>query len=163
MKFLSRCSRNLPYSPVYPSHTESMALLKYFSQHSAFLMDPNGPLLVKVKPEAIDNANKKVSALLALRSSKNDSTKQHCGSYISEGYASATFYSCWICSRSRKRSAIAKYNKLRGVELKESTVTTWKASTPKIVTTTQNCVRFILQRQNTMLLVFIQAPRSHYQ
>ena len=44
-------------------------------------------------------------------------------------------------AESRKSNAIAKYNKLRGGELKESTVTTWKARTPKIVTTTPNCVR----------------------
>ena len=41
---------------VHPFHTESMALLKYFSQCSTFLLDLNEPLLVKVKPEVIDNA-----------------------------------------------------------------------------------------------------------
>ena len=95
--FVPRCSRstlllaaygvhcfivNASQQVVYPFHTESMALLKYFSQRSAFLLDLNKPLFVKVKPEVIDNANKKVTALLASCSSKIDSAKQQRGLYI---------------------------------------------------------------------------------
>ena len=58
-----------------------MALLKYFSPRSASLPDPNGPLSAKVKPEAIEKANKKVSTILASCSSEGDSTKQQRGSY----------------------------------------------------------------------------------
>ena len=52
-----------------------MALLKYFSVTNS-LPDPNGPLLHTVKPQAIESANKKVSALLASDSSAKDDNVQ---------------------------------------------------------------------------------------
>ena len=53
-----------------------MALLNYFSVKSKSLPDANGPLLSTMKPQAIESANRKVSALLA----SDSSTKDHSSS-----------------------------------------------------------------------------------
>ena len=62
-----------------------MALLKYFAK-SKSLPDPNGPFSSKLKPETIDSANRKVSALLAstgTSNAKDDRSRQRlCGSYM---------------------------------------------------------------------------------
>ena len=62
-----------------------MALLKYFAK-SKSLPDTNGPLPSKLKPETINSANRKVSALLAstASSSAKDDGSGQCshGSYI---------------------------------------------------------------------------------
>ena len=105
-----------------------MALLKYFAK-SKSLPDPNGPLSSKLKPETIDSANRKVSALLASTgssSAKDDGSGQRSrGSYMkftSEQKAQVARYAL----ESRNKWAIVKYSKQWGVDLKESTVRTWK-------------------------------------
>ena len=60
-----------------------MALLKYFYAQSKSLPDPKGPLPIAVKPQAIESANKKVSALLASDySAKDDDSEPSRGPYI---------------------------------------------------------------------------------
>ena len=105
-----------------------MALLKYFAK-SKSLPDPNGPLSSKLKPETIDSANRKVSALLASTgssSAKDDGSGQRSrGSYmkfIPEQKAQVARYTL----ESRNKRAIVKYSKQWGVDLKESTVRTCK-------------------------------------
>ena len=62
-----------------------MALLKYFAK-SKSLPDPNGPLSSTLKPETIDNANRKVSALLTSTGTSsakdNGSGQPSCSSYM---------------------------------------------------------------------------------
>ena len=105
-----------------------MALLKYFAK-SKSLPDPNGPLSSKLKPETIDSANRKVSALLASTgssSAKDDGSGQRSrGSYMKftpELKAQVARYAL----KSGNKRAIVKYSKQWGVDLKESTVRTWK-------------------------------------
>ena len=105
-----------------------MALLKYFAK-SKSLPDPNGPLSSKLKPETIDSANRKVSALLASTgssSAKDDGSGQRSrGSYMKftpEQKAQVARYAL----ESGNKRAIVKYSKQWGVDLKESTVRTWK-------------------------------------
>ena len=98
-----------------------MALLKCFTK-SKSLPDPNGPLSSKLKPEMIDSANRKVSAPLA--STGSSSTKDD-GSYMkftSEQKAQVARYAL----ESGNKRGIVKYSKQWGVDLKESTVRTWK-------------------------------------
>ena len=62
-----------------------MALLKYFAK-SKFLPDPNSPWSSKLKPEKIESANRKVSALLSSTGSSStkdyESRQRSRGSYI---------------------------------------------------------------------------------
>ncbi len=105
-----------------------MALLKYFAK-SKSLLDPNGPLSSKVKPERIESANRKVSALL---SSTGSSSTKEVGSgqrlrgsymkFIPEHKAQIAIYAL----ESGNKQAIVRYSKQWGVDLKESTVRTWK-------------------------------------
>ena len=102
--------------------------MKYFAK-SKSLPDPNGPLSSKLKPETIDSANRKVSALLASTgssSAKDDGSGQRSrGSYMKftpEQKAQVARYAL----ESGNKRAIVKYSKQWGVDLKESTVRTWK-------------------------------------
>ena len=90
-----------------------MALLKYFAK-SKSLPDPNGPLSSKLKPETIDSANRKVSALLASTgssSTKDDGSGQRSrGSYMkftSEQKAQVARYAL----ESGNKRVIVKYSK----------------------------------------------------
>ena len=105
-----------------------MALLKYFTK-SKSLPDPNGPLSSKLKPETIDSANRKVSALLASTgssSAKDDGSGQRSRSsymkFTPEQKAQVARYAL----ESGNKRAIVKYSKQWGVDLKKSTVRTWK-------------------------------------
>ena len=105
-----------------------MALLKYFAK-SKSLPHPNGPLSSKLKPETIDSAKRKVSALLASTgssSAKDDGSGQRSRrSYMKftpEQKAQVARYAL----ESGNKRAIVKYSKQWGVDLKESTVRTWK-------------------------------------
>ena len=82
-QFAEVYSRN-PYSQKYTIHIivplfkclgSIMALLKYISVKSKSLPDPNRPLSSTVKPQSIESANQKVSALLVSEcSSKHGSS-----------------------------------------------------------------------------------------
>ena len=105
-----------------------MALLKYFAK-SKSLPDPNGPLSSKLKPETIDSANRKVSALLAstgTSSAKDDGSGRHshCSymKFSSEQKAQVARYAL----ESRNKRVIVKCSKQWGGDLKESTVRRWK-------------------------------------
>ena len=98
-----------------------MALLKYFAK-SKSLPDPNGLLSSKLKPETIDSANRKVSALLAstgTSSAKDDGSGQRSrGSYMKftpEQKAQVARYAL----ESGNMQVIVKYSKQWGVHLKE--------------------------------------------
>ena len=117
----------------YQYAASNMALLRYFAK-SKSLPDPNGPLSSKLKPETIDSANRKVSALLAstgTSSAKDDGSGQRSrGSYMKftpEQKAQVARYAL----ESGNKRAIVKYSKQWGVDLKESTVRTWKAKYTK--------------------------------
>ena len=105
-----------------------MALLKYFAK-SKSLPDPNGPLLSKLKPETIDSANRKVSALLAstgTSSAKDDGSRQRShSSYMKHTPEPLAQVARYKLETGNKR-AIVKYCKQWRVDLKESTVRTWK-------------------------------------
>ena len=105
-----------------------MALLKYFAK-SKSLPNPNGPFSSKVKPETIKCANRKVSALLASTGSSSakevGSGQRLCGSYMKftpEHKAQVAKYAL----ESGNKQAIVRYSKQWGIDLKESTVRTWK-------------------------------------
>ena len=104
-----------------------MALLKYLPVQSKSLPDPNGPLSSTVKPQAIESANKKVSALLASDSCpKDDGSGPSRGPYMKfspEQKAQVARYAM----ESGNKQAIVRYSKQWGVDLKESTVRTWKS------------------------------------
>ena len=104
-----------------------MALLKYFSIQSKSLFDPNDLLSSTVKPQAIESANKKVSTLLASDSStKDDGSGPSRGPYMKfslEQKAQVTRYTM----ESGNKRAVLRYSKQCSVDLKESTVRTWKS------------------------------------
>ena len=82
-----------------------------------------------VKPETIDSANRKVSALLASTgssSAKDEGSRQRsrgsCMKFTPEQKAHFARYAL----ESENKRAIMKYSKQWGVDLKESTVRTWK-------------------------------------
>ena len=104
-----------------------MALLKYFSIQSKSLPDPNSPLSSTVKPQAIESANKKVSAFLASDSSaKDDSSGPSRGPYMKFSPEQKAQVARYAMESGNKR-AIIRYSKQWGVDLKESTVRTWKS------------------------------------
>ena len=103
-----------------------MSLLNYFSRKRKSLPDPNGPLSSTVKPQAIESANKKVSALLDSSSSKEDSSRSSRGPYMRFSPEQKAQVARYAVESGNKR-AIIRYSKLWGVDLKESTVRTWKA------------------------------------
>ena len=119
--------RKFQYCPLIQCSGVIMALLKYFSVQSKSLPDPNGPLSSKVQPQAIESANKKVSALLAFDSSpKDDGSGPSRGPYMKfspEQKAQVARYAM----ESGNKQAIVRYSKQWGDDLKESTVRTWKS------------------------------------
>ena len=82
-----------------------------------------------VKPETIDSANRKVSALLASTgssSAKDEGSRQRSrGSYMKFTPEQKAHFARYALESENKR-AIMKYSKWWGVDLKESTVRTWK-------------------------------------
>ena len=82
-----------------------------------------------VKPETIDSANRKVSALLASTgssSAKDEGSRQRSrGSYMKFTPEQKAHFARYALESGNKR-AIMKYSKQWGVDLKESTVRTWK-------------------------------------
>ena len=84
-----------------------------------------------VKPETIDSANRKVSALLASTgssSAKDEGSRQRLrGSYMKFTSEQKAHFARYALESENKR-AIMKYSKQWGVDLKESTVRTWKTT-----------------------------------
>ena len=106
---------------VHPFCSQLMALLKYFSLHSAFLPDPNELLLAKVKPEAIESLEPPRFVQI---------WKWQCevaAWIVSEIYAQTTCYICMLDVQ-RNREIRQLHNKVqqdKATKLSKSTVRTW--------------------------------------
>lgn len=101
-----------------------------FSVCSKSLPDPSGPLSSEVRPVAIESANRKVLDILSslkvtTSSVTSDESKVSRGSYMKftpQRKAQVAKYAI-ECGN---RRAIQRYSKEFGVEIKESTVRSWK-------------------------------------
>ena len=105
----------------------SHGVVEVLSAKSKSLPDPNGPLSSAVKPQAIESANRKVSALLATDSStKDDGSGPSRGPYMKFSPEQKAQIARYAMESGNKR-AIWRYSNDWGIDLKESTVRSWKS------------------------------------